>query len=101
MNFRKKPVVIQAVQLTENTIRQAYEFMHGPTALSNNADREKWDDYCRIVIANGMNITTLEDGPDGRAVHVATIGDWIIKGIQGEFYACKPDIFAATYEAAQ
>ena len=44
------------------------------------------------------DIFTLEDGFDGRAVHVATEGDWIIKGVQGEFYACKPDIFLETYE---
>ncbi|XAI95119.1 hypothetical protein [Microcystis phage Mwe-JY13] len=45
------------------------------------------------------DIVTLEDGSDGRAVHVAQAGDWIIKGVKGEFYPCKPDIFAATYEA--
>ena len=46
------------------------------------------------------DIITLEDGDDGRAKHVATEGDWIIKGVQGEFYACKPDIFQSTYEPA-
>ena len=45
-----------------------------------------------------MNIPTLEDGDDGRAAHVASIGDWIIKGVQGECYPCKPDIFEMTYE---
>jgi len=45
-----------------------------------------------------MDIHTLEDGNDGRAKHVATIGDWIIKGVKGEFYPCKPDIFLKTYE---
>lgn len=47
------------------------------------------------------DIVTLEDGSDGRAKHVATEGDWIIKGIQGEFYPCKPDIFLATYELVE
>lgn len=47
-----------------------------------------------------LDIVTLEDGSDGRAKHVATEGDWIVKGVQGEFYAIKPGIFAATYEPA-
>lgn len=41
-----------------------------------------------------MNIPTLEGD------HIANIGDWIIKGVKGEFYPCKPDIFAATYDPA-
>ena len=46
----------------------------------------------------GLDIPTLEDGEDRRAKHVASLGDYIIKGIQGELYPCKPDIFKATYE---
>ena len=45
-----------------------------------------------------MTIETLEDGKDKRAKHVASIGDYIIKGVKGEFYPCKPDIFEMTYE---
>ncbi|MCR4300859.1 MAG: hypothetical protein NUV51_04550 [Sulfuricaulis sp.] len=45
-------------------------------------------------------IGTLEDGPNCEAVHVAALGDWIIRGVKGEFYPCKPDIFEATYERA-
>ena len=97
-NFRKKPVVIQAKQLTEETIREVYEWVHGPVTLKHRLAEDRWDDYCGIVTTDGMNIPTLEDGSDGRAKHVASIGDWIIRGIAGEFYPCKPDIFAATYE---
>ena len=43
-----------------------------------------------------MIIPTLKEGD-----HTATIGDWIIKGVAGEFYPCKPEIFAATYEGLQ
>lgn len=96
--FRKKPIEIEAVQLTSQTIRQAYEFMHGVGSGAASKDCERWSDYEDIVRQDGMNVTTLEDGPDGRAKHVATLGDWIIRGIQGELYPCKPDIFAATYE---
>ena len=45
-------------------------------------------------------IYTLEDGPDRRAKHFADIGDWIIRGVKGEYYPCKPDIFEATYDRA-
>lgn len=44
-------------------------------------------------MGNGININTLE------GVHHASFGDYIIKGVKGEFYPCKPDIFKNTYEA--
>lgn len=47
-----------------------------------------------------LEILTLEDGHDGRVAHVATSGDWIIQGVKGEFYPCKPDIFEMTYDVA-
>ena len=76
--FRKRPVVIEAVQIMEPaTPTDIIEFC--PTA--------------RIVCAKmWMEIPTLE------GVHRADYGDWIIKGIAGEFYPCKPEIFAKTYE---
>lgn len=40
-----------------------------------------------------ISIKTLEDGAYGQVKHIATEGDFIIKGVNGEFYACKPDIF--------
>ncbi len=43
-------------------------------------------------------ISTLEDGGNREAKHVASQGDWIVKGVQGKFYLVKPDIFDATYE---
>jgi hypothetical protein len=48
-----------------------------------------------------LYIHTLEDGKNGVARHVASPGDWIIKGVKGEYYPCKPDIFAATYEEVE
>ena len=96
--YRKKPVIIEAMQLTPQTVRDVYEFVHGPVTITD-ASAEYWDDYCDGIRTGGMDIPTLEDGPDKRAKHVALIGDWIIKGVQGEFYPCKPDIFAATYDA--
>lgn len=101
-SYRKKPVVINAVQLTEKNIKQAYEFVYGESVVFNSdICSDKWDDYKYGVLVNGMNIPTLEDGGDFRAKHVASIGDYIIKGVQGEFYPCKPDIFKLTYEVVE
>ena len=98
--FRKKPVVIEAIQLTRQNIKQVYELVNNEEVdLASSMHVNKWEEYCEIVERDGLTITTLEDGNDKRAKHVANIGDWIIKGIQGEFYPCKPDIFEATYEA--
>lgn len=97
---RKKPVVIEARQLTSQNIYEVHEWVHGPVNIPHLLAQDRWDDYCKLVEAKGMNIPTLEDGVDGRAKHVASIGDYIIKGVKGEFYPCKPDIFEMTYESA-
>ena len=91
MRYRKKPVVIEAVQFvfTEEGIKQLYDFCG--SALGSYA--KPTDSPAEIQVG------TLEDGDHFRTVHIATEGDWIIKGVQGEFYPCKPDIFEQTYEA--
>lgn len=82
-NYRKKPVVIQAMQFD------------GTRA---GADRAKeWSDEVTFYydkIDNSLTIPTLEGD------HKAMPGDFIIRGVKGEFYPCKPDIFAATYDEA-
>ena len=98
--YKKKPVVIEAIKLTEKSIKEVYEFVHGyKVELKNLIEFDYWELYEKTVVKEGMNIPTLEDGFDKRAKHVASMGDYVIKGIKGEFYACKPDIFQATYEA--
>ena len=77
--FRKKPVVIQAVQLTSANVLDVF---HWCEAVEWDADPAE------------LKIHTLE------GVMTASEGDWIIRGVKGEFYPCKPDIFAATYEPA-
>lgn len=55
-----------------------------------------------IDAVGSAQILTLEDGDKNfKVAHIATEGDWIIKGVIGEFYACKPDVFEATYEAVE
>ena len=92
MKFRKKPVTIEAVQFeySKDKIDELKLFMG---AAMGNVSK------ARHPNAKGeMEVATLEDGNVLTVKHIATEGDWIIKGVQGEFYACKPDIFEATYE---
>lgn len=85
MKYRKKPVIIEAVQHT------------GSSSVA--AAIQKWmqgEEYKAPVVQTRdirpMEIPTLE------GVMIASPGDWIIKGVNGEFYPCKPDIFEKTYE---
>lgn len=84
MKFRKKPVVIEAVQLSTGNWQQIENWSHGKVRPIG--------DFTHPNDIKGMNIQTLE------GVMFAEPSDWIIRGIKGEFYPCKPDIFAATYE---
>lgn len=84
MKFRKKPVVIEAFQLPEYDDFRMEEFHEwcveqGFTNFFSERDQT-------------LVITTLEGDMRAEA------GDWIIKGIAGEFYPCKPEIFEQTYE---
>ena len=93
--FRKRPVEVEAWELTSDNIAQMYELVNNAKI---NYDDLTWRVRLEQIIETGLDIPTLEDGSDKRAKHVASIGDYIIKGIQGEFYPCKPGVFKATYE---
>jgi len=91
--FRKKPVVIEAWQVPPddgNTRSVPPTWMVDALVAGG----------CVALEGGGLEVRTLEDGADGRAKHVADVGDWIIQGVKGELYPCKPDIFEATYEPA-
>ncbi len=83
MKFKKKPVVIEA-----------HQFVNGadPFGVVNTGYPKADDDKSAHHLDGKSWINTLE-GP-----FVVSEGDWIICGVKGEFYPCKPDIFAATYE---
>jgi hypothetical protein len=85
--YRKKPVVIDAFRLPELNQEVGSEFA----------------DWCEEV--GFTNFTSEREGhlgiPTLGGTMIAGPGDWIIKGVKGEFYPCKPDIFAATYEVVQ
>lgn len=79
MKFRKKPVVIEAVRF-DGTISSVKSL-------------------CIPQVSQELGSHTLQI-PTLEGVMTAQPGDWIIKGVKGEFYPCKPDIFTATYEPA-
>ena len=83
--FRKKPVEIEARQVTDDNAHALANWIKSNGAVAF-ASRGAGDDLA-------VYIDTLE----GRMQ--ASIGDWIIRGVKGEFYPCKPDIFDATYDA--
>ena len=89
--YRKKPVVIEAIQWDGNNTREVIMFM-GQKVNNESITQEKFYDYCENVLRNGIKIETLE------GTMTASIGDFVIKGVSGEFYPCKPDIFEKTYE---
>lgn len=91
--YRKKPVVIEATkydgtpdgnQLIIDLLRDSKT-----PAFMDSVARPDGSEY------RGLKIMTLEGN------HVVTPGDWVIQGVAGEAYPCKPDIFAATYEAVE
>jgi hypothetical protein len=87
--FRKKPVTIEAVQFNGNNGSSIKDWASGtvvPSPVLEPTDDNPTGAY--------LQIKTLE------GVMTARVGDWIIKGVRGEFYPCKPDIFGATYEPA-
>jgi len=93
--YIKKPIPIEAVQLTTKNVWEVYAFINGAPKLDCRMAEDRWGEYVNIVRNEGMKLKTLES--DGQT-QTADIGDWILKGIQGEFYPCKPDIFKETYD---
>lgn len=74
--FKKKPVIIEAVQWDGSNNELIKEFVKSNYSIQGDE----------------LYIRTLE------GCMTASVGDWVIKGVEGEFYPCKPDIFEKTYE---
>ena len=82
--FRKKPVIVEAVRYTGSNCAEVASF--------TGTD---WPDPCECDGTDQWLIETLE------GTMAAQPGDWIIRGTEGEFYPCKPDAFAATFEPVE
>lgn len=101
MKFRKKPVEIEAMRIEaddDNRNADGSESFLDP-------NREAIAKVSGWMLGHGFNqFRVINDGPFGIAITTlegvmyASPGDWIIRGIQGEFYPCKADIFEASYE---
>ena len=91
--FRKKPVVIEAFQMT---LERRW----------NNVDWPSWLNKAWNTDGEGSLFIDPDDNEDKSKLAIGTLegvhrvlwGDWIIQGVKGEIYPCKPDIFEATYE---
>jgi len=121
MKYRKKPIAVECNQWFKNG---DHPKDHDPIEIENptSMDLAKYDEYlqfegkvvrryrrpddngqrvcdkCGNIMHNHGWIDTMESAADGQVV---CPGDWIITGVKGEYYPCKPDIFAATYELAE
>lgn len=92
--FRKKPVVIDAILYTGNNEKEIIEFTQGNAkykmAVGSSADgsggKQSYEHFSVETPEGNMRITE---------------GDYVIKGIKGEFYPCKPDVFAKSYEEVE
>jgi hypothetical protein len=84
--FKKGPIEIEARQFLDDS--SSYELLHWIND-GQHAKGKRFADW-----TNGILIVPTLEGE-----HIASAGDWIIKGVAGEFYPCKPDIFETTYEA--
>jgi hypothetical protein len=85
MKYRKKPVVIEAIQFRNGNFSEI---------MAAWPETKEWKGWLAEGKKWNCGIPTLE------GIMTASDGDWIIKGVKGEFYPCKPDIFEMTYEPA-
>jgi len=90
MKFRKKPVVIEAMQFTGT-----FPNYDKISEWSNNTIHANTSCEPNTMAVAKIFIPTLE------GEMCADLGDWIIRGVKGEFYPCKPDIFEQTYEKVE
>lgn len=93
MKFRKKPLVVEAFQMTAER-------------HVNNVDWPEWLHAAWQISAPNCNaLYRQREGDDSLQLQTLegqvkiTVNDWLIRGVHGELYPCKPDVFEATYEA--
>jgi hypothetical protein len=94
--YKKKPVVIEALQWSGGSHRTMFNFLEGDELEDkpiSSVGKNFYIDHNKVK--GGLIIKTLE------GEHLASIGDYIIKGVKGEFYPCKPDIFEQTYDVVE
>jgi len=97
--YRKKPVIIEAVKLTKDNIREVYEELNGKIELKSRIDHEKWYDYEMIVEREGIDVNT----PEGTVK--LKIGSYLVKGYSKKlgyhYWPVDADYFVQSYELAE
>jgi hypothetical protein len=88
--YRKKPVEIEAIQLLANNFDQVETFIGLQPYTHRHYTNEQR--FLARTDPEGLHVKTLE------GLMLARVGDYVIKGVNGEFYPCKPDIFEKTYD---
>ena len=86
MKFRKKPVVIEAIKYTKDNIHSVMDFVEKLSGKDNSKNMKfnvEENEYYIITLEGNMKISN---------------GDFLIQGVNGEFYPCKEDIFLKTYD---
>jgi len=95
--YRKKPVVIEAEQwwqMGDSPVVHKWEADQSQQPNAIIAESKSICRHCGSAMPSHGRVKTLEGW------HIVCPGDWIIRGIKGEYYPCKPDIFKQTYEPA-
>jgi hypothetical protein len=92
--YRKKPVVIDAIQWTGENVDECIAFLRA-CELVDDGQYVGGAGIGHTPALGTLDIPTLE------GVMTASAGDWLIRGVKGEAYPCKPDIFDATYELVE
>lgn len=81
-NYKKRPIIIQAVKWEGNNFDEVQELDYNPSNRVRQSNVEE----------GKLLIVTLE------GIMTATLGDWVVRGVEGELYPCKPSVFDSTYE---
>ena len=92
LRAKKKPVTVECIKWDGKNLFDVITFTDKKPELNHMVAMDGWESYESLVQRDGLKIYTLEGVMD------ASIGDYIIRGVKGELYPCKPDIFHETYD---
>ena len=97
--YQKIPVIVDAIRLMENNIKEVYSEIHGEPHTDHSVAQDKWHEYEQIVIKEGMALKTPESG---EGTQIASVGDYIVFGYSEELgrhcWPVKSDYFKNAYE---
>jgi hypothetical protein len=97
--YIKNPVPVQAIKMTRDNIHEVQAFIHNTAVYDpyRKYPKSLWASYVATVCATGLRITAMGEGPNGEVLHIAQVGDYIIRGADGDCYPCAADVFEAMY----